>query len=165
MVCKTMMVFGLIAGLAVSSSAAGENLIVNGSFEEEPTKTLANYEYVTSADSVPGWTFVANSSGIPSVGNAVSTWYKNAAIPDGKRIAFIQSSNNKKSISQMVNIAEAGVYELSFWYAARSSHKGQSIAVSVGDLVVFELGDNQQADFIKAAKYLFFTPRRPANRR
>lgn len=148
--------FCLVGLLAAGVAGAGENLIFNGSFEEEPTTTLANYEYVTSADAVPGWTFVANSSGIPSVGNHVSTWYKNASIPDGKRIAFVQDNHNTQSISQKVNISEAGVYELSFWYAARSTHKGQSVTVSVGEQVLFQDSNNQQSDFVKVSKYLFY---------
>ena len=149
--------FCLVGLLAAGVAGAGENLIVNGSFEEEPTKTLANYEYVTSADTVPGWTFVANSSGIPSLSGEVKTWYKSgASIPDGNRIAFVQDNHNTQSISQKVNISEAGVYELSFWYAARSTHKGQSVTVSVGEQVLFQDSNNQQSDFVKVSKYLFY---------
>jgi len=95
---------------AFSSQAAGVNLVVNGSFEDNLQAKNSWHIY----NNLTGWN--GGVAGIELRNNVAG------AAQDGKNFVELDTTKNS-SMSQTLTLTKAGTYEFSFWYAARTDNK------------------------------------------
>ena len=110
-------VAALCVAAAPSLSCATE-LVTNGSFENY-TGTIGNggkFDQISASLVLDGWTRDPNGStvGLSTASDTV-TW-KNVANVKGDIACFFQKN---ASLSQTINVTEAGTYRVSFRYASR----------------------------------------------
>ena len=98
---------------AFSSQAAGVNLVVNGSFEDNLQAKNSWHIY----NNLTGWN--GGVAGIELRNNVAG------AAQDGKNFVELDTTKNS-SMSQTLTLTKAGTYEFSFWYAARTDNNGKT---------------------------------------
>lgn len=100
-------------------SAYGENLVVNGSFEDAP---IASGTYAITT-SLPGWTS-DSGDGIETQNNAIM------AASDGNQLVELDSNNNS-NMYQDIATGGTGEFQLSFDYSPRPGVDAASNGVEV----------------------------------
>ncbi len=116
----------LSAALFAFVSVAGEEMVVNGDFEEGYASDQSWGAYSDKdAYSNPGWSVTASGG----LAKPDGTWMNNGLDVGGYAL-FLQSSTSSSATAyQEVSITEPGTYRISFRWAARPGHVGQSVRV------------------------------------
>jgi hypothetical protein len=111
-----MYIIAIVAAIALSVQAIGQNLIINGSFEE-PDITNGSWDVFTS---VPGWTIDWTTTG--DRGPELEVWdppvVSGVEAYDGTQLVELDSYDPTK-ISQNVFTVVGGFYELSYAWRPR----------------------------------------------
>jgi hypothetical protein len=98
---------------SVSSHASAVNYVQNGSFED-------------NLQSAGGWSNYANLSGW--TGGVAGIELRNGvagSAQNGENFVELDTTRNS-SMSQVLHLTHGGLYELSFWYAARPDNQGKN---------------------------------------
>lgn len=118
---KLLTIIGAAAvAVGTSLDAVAEELVTNDSFESY-TGTIGNsgkYDNLSASLTLDGWTRDPNGGNVGlSTASDTTTW-KNVANVKGNIACYFQKN---ASLSQTINVAEAGTYRVSFRYASRLS--------------------------------------------
>lgn len=131
-------VFLLIVGLVSTSSAVP---LVNGDFDDTSDIFLADGGWAVY-DSIAGWTASDGTSGIEIQYNTIVV----AHSPDFYvELDSHGDENTNSSMYQTVTL-DAGSYELSFWYHARTNNSGDDNGIRAS------IGNQSENQFIDVSK-------------
>ncbi|MDM7860564.1 DUF642 domain-containing protein [Alteromonas sp. ASW11-36] len=144
---KQFIAFSLLL-LAVWSSNADANLIVNGSFEDNDVR--ANTWRWFASDKVNGWQ-----------GSNLEIWnsFRRVNAVDGSQFAELNAHGQRGrpfTISQIFDTTAGQIYDLSFYYSARRSNK-EAFQVDVEDNAAQSIFRQIMDDHVKGRWSYFST--------
>lgn len=138
---KKIMGLGIAACMLalLSTSAMAQNLVENGSFEEPAADAVAWPGYFGS-DAVTGWTREGNNGGLnnnlsgPNDSDQRNPFFgEGRPIPDGGQVYFIQRTDPEITLSQDISGLEEGEHYLFIFYAGiRPNNPGMDLVVTLG---------------------------------
>ncbi len=123
-------------GSGYSPDKIHKRLVLNGSFEIDPVFT--NFPGYSSGNMpISGWNTTNSSRTGLNPGSTFTPFADNGAIPDGQRVAFIQSNGGPTTLSQDLTGLEAGQhYLVTYRENARNGNVAKATVTLGGETVV-----------------------------
>jgi hypothetical protein len=116
--------------IAVSARSTPAQSVANGSFEVPVIATTPHVEPGAYIYNPAGATWIFSGSSGIATGGAPPGFVAPSTPPDGNQVAFLQSFiGGSSNISQTINFASDGLYQLSFYSAGRLAGGGNGTTI------------------------------------